>query len=71
MEELDTLLPKSTSCESWINTAANTSDIFTKNLSGPDFERQTAHYVGIDEYMKNKEKKSGNSVQGENVRNCD
>jgi hypothetical protein len=32
----------------WIPTSANTRDLFTKNLNGPDFEWQTAYYVGID-----------------------
>jgi Reverse transcriptase (RNA-dependent DNA polymerase) len=53
----------------------NTSDLFTKNLNRPDFEWQTAYYVGIDEYMKtkkNKERKEQAEVtQGENVGNCD
>jgi hypothetical protein len=52
----------------WIPTSANTSDLFTKNLNGPDFEWQTAYYVGIDEYMKQQEKHE--VAQGENVRNC-
>jgi hypothetical protein len=54
----------------WIPTSANTSDLFTKNLNGPDFEWQTAYYVGIDEYMKNKQPKKHEVTQGENVGNC-
>jgi hypothetical protein len=46
--------------------------LFTKNLNGPDFEWQTAYYVGVDEYMKNKEcKEQAEVTQGENVGNCD
>jgi hypothetical protein len=52
----------------WIPTSANTSDLFTKNLNGPDFEWQTAYYVGIDEYMK--QQKKHEVTQGENVGNC-
>jgi hypothetical protein len=55
----------------WIPTTANTSDLFTKNLNGPDFEWQTAYYVGIDEYVKNKKQEKHEVAQGENVRNCD
>lgn len=55
----------------WIPTKANTSDLFTKNLSGPDFEWQTAYYVGIDKYMKNKQQvhQSNEDIQGENAGN--
>jgi hypothetical protein len=49
--------------------SANTSDLFTKNLNGPNFEWQTAYYVGIDEYMKQQEKHE--VAQGENAGNCD
>jgi hypothetical protein len=52
----------------WILTSANTSDLFTKNLNGPDFEWQTAYYFGIDEYMK--QQKKHEVTQGENVGNC-
>jgi len=35
----------------WISTADNSADLFTKNLSGPEFEKHAATYVGFDEYM--------------------
>jgi hypothetical protein len=52
----------------------NTSDLFTKNPNEPDFEWQTAYYVGVDEYMKHKERMKQEKrevTQGENVGNCD
>jgi Reverse transcriptase (RNA-dependent DNA polymerase) len=55
----------------WIPTAANTSDLFTKNLNGPDFEWQTADYIGFDEYMKHQKQEKQVDAQGENGRNCD
>jgi hypothetical protein len=54
----------------WIPTTANRSDLFTKNLNGPDFEWQTAYYVGMDEYMKVKKQEQSKDTQGENVGNC-
>lgn len=36
----------------WIPTDENSSDLFTKNLSGPTFEKHTAIYCGHDEYMQ-------------------
>ena len=35
----------------WIPTDDNSSDLFTKNLPGPLFNKHTAVYCGIDEYM--------------------
>jgi len=37
----------------WIPTDDNSSDLFTKNLSGPAFEKHASVYVGKDEYMIN------------------
>jgi len=48
----------------WISTDDNASDIFTKNLGGPKFEKHTSVYCGVDEYMKYRD--SSNS-QGEGV----
>jgi hypothetical protein len=36
----------------WIPTDENSSDLFTKNLNGPKFEKHAAVYCGVDEYMK-------------------
>ena len=36
----------------WIPTDENSSDLFTNNLNGPKFEKRTAIYCGVDEYMK-------------------
>jgi hypothetical protein len=36
----------------WISTEENSSDLFTKNLYGPAFEKHAATYVGVDEYMQ-------------------
>ena len=36
-----------------------TADLFTKNLSGPLFEKHTSEYVGKDEYYKNKKRIKG------------
>jgi hypothetical protein len=56
----------------WIPTKTNTSDLFTKNLNGPDFKWQTAYYVGVDEYMKAKQQEQCEDAQGENVGgNCE
>ena len=35
----------------WLPSDMNTSDIFTKNLAGPLFERHASELVGVDEYM--------------------
>jgi len=35
----------------WISTDDNSSDLFTKNLPGPLFDKHTAVYCGFDEYM--------------------
>jgi len=35
----------------WIPTDGNSADLFTKNLSGPTFDKHTAIYCGHDEYM--------------------
>ena len=42
----------------WIPGSKNSSDLFTKNLLGPDFERHSADYVGEG---------NSNDSQGENV----
>ena len=42
----------------WIPGSKNSSDLFTKNLMGPDFERHSADCVGEG---------SSNDSQGENV----
>ena len=36
----------------WKAGEDNSSDLFTKNLPGPSFEKHAKEYVGIDEYMK-------------------
>jgi hypothetical protein len=56
----------------WIPTEDNSSDLFTKNLSGPIFEKHAAVYCGKDEYMNEEPKRDDNS-QGEGVggENCD
>jgi hypothetical protein len=38
----------------WIPGDLNSSDMFTKNLSGPPFEKHGTKFVGVDKYMKNK-----------------
>ena len=35
----------------WISTEENESDLFTKNLAGPAFEKHTMVYCGNDEYV--------------------
>jgi hypothetical protein len=35
----------------WISTHDNSSDLFTKNLDGPKFDKFTTVYCGEDEYM--------------------
>ena len=56
----------------WIPTEENSSDLFTKNLSGPTFKKHTAVYCGEDEYMKSEEPKRADNSQGEGVggENC-
>lgn len=51
----------------WIPSSENSSDLFTKNLSGPTFEKHATVYCGIDEYMQYVEQQGGES--GEGVRN--
>jgi hypothetical protein len=36
----------------WIPTEENSVDLFTKNLSGPAFDKHASVYVGEDDYMK-------------------
>ena len=48
----------------WISTDDNSSDLYTKNLSGPVFEKHTKVYCGIDEYMK---RKDSDNTQRESV----
>jgi hypothetical protein len=36
----------------WISTDDNSSDLFTKNLYGPAFEKHAATFVGVDQYMQ-------------------
>ena len=36
----------------WISTDDNSSDLFTKNLHGPAFEKHAKALVGKDEYMQ-------------------
>jgi hypothetical protein len=52
----------------WIPTEENSSDLFTKNLSGPVFEKHTATYCGVDEYMKSEKPERADDSQGEGVR---
>jgi hypothetical protein len=56
----------------WILTEANSSNLFKKNLSGPIFEKHTATYCGVDEYMtpehhKKVRWKNPSDSQGEGV----
>jgi len=37
----------------WIATDDNCSDLFTKNLAGPAFEKHAEVYCGHDQYMSN------------------
>jgi hypothetical protein len=48
----------------WIATEDNSADLFTKNLAGLIFEKHTAVYCGVDEYMK-KQYDVSNDSQGE------
>lgn len=50
----------------WIASGDNSSDILTKNLAGPLFEKHAKTYVGIDEYMQYK-KQEHQAVRGEGV----
>ena len=34
----------------WIPTAENESDLFTKNLGGPEFNKHAKAFVGEDDY---------------------
>jgi hypothetical protein len=36
----------------WTPGELNSSDLYTKNLAGADFEKHTKAYVGDDKYMK-------------------
>ena len=36
----------------WISTDNNSTDMFTKNLHGPAFEKDATVLVGKDEYMQ-------------------
>ena len=36
----------------WIPTEDNSTDLFTKNLFGPLFEKHASVYVGVDKYMQ-------------------
>ena len=47
----------------WIPTNDNSSDLFTKNLAGPLFEKHTAVYCGHDEYMQYLETSRGEGVR--------
>jgi hypothetical protein len=52
----------------WIPTDENSSDIFTKNLPGPAFEKHVVAYCGEDEYMTKEKRVRFNDSQGEGVR---
>ena len=52
----------------WIPTEENSSDIFTKNLPGPAFEKHTKVFCGKDEYMQKEKKVRFNDSQGGGVR---
>ena len=47
----------------WCPSEENEADTFTKNLSGPDFEKHNSKIVGQDEYMR----KPASGSQGEGV----
>jgi hypothetical protein len=51
----------------WIPTDENSSDIFTKNLPGPAFEKHVVAYCGEDEYMTKEKRVRFNDSQGEGV----
>jgi hypothetical protein len=44
----------------WIPGDTNSTDMYTKNLAGPLFEKHARTYVGNDEYMRSQ----GESVGG-------
>jgi len=48
----------------WIATEEMSSDLFTKNLDGPTFEKHTAVYCGVDKYMKTTK---ATGLEGEDV----
>ena len=37
----------------WISGTDNESDLFTKNLSGPEFDKHASKFCGSDDYYKN------------------
>ena len=55
----------------WIPTEDNSSDLFTKNLFGPLFEKHASVYVGVDKYMQYVNDSHGEvgvrGLQGESV----
>ena len=54
----------------WIPTEDNSTDLFTKNLFGPLFEKHASVYVGVDKYMQYVHAHDAVGVrqlQGENV----
>jgi hypothetical protein len=51
----------------WFSSEENGSDLFTKNLPGPLFERHTRTYCGQDEYMKSSNDSQGKGVPGDFV----
>lgn len=52
----------------WRSGDTMSSDLFTKNLGGPLFEKHTAVYCGVDEYMATGSKDSqGESVGGDKI----
>jgi len=52
----------------WIATKEMSSDLFTKNLDGPTFEKCTAVYYGVDKYMKQNKATKATRLEGEDVR---
>ena len=52
----------------WISTDKNCTDLYTKNLAGPLFERHTEKFCGKDIYMKSGDDKvMANNSQREGV----
>jgi hypothetical protein len=39
----------------WKSGEEQTSDVFTKNLARPPFEKHSVRFVGVDEYMSPKQ----------------
>ena len=37
----------------WISGVENEADLFTKNLSGSDFDKHASKFCGTDDYYKN------------------